>query len=211
MDLRMPVMDGIEATRLIIAPGGARVLVLTAFDDDDHVFGALRAGATGVLVKDFLLKGFLVKGFLVKDMALDDILAAVRGRHRRGRRDRARRDPPVDRAVSPGAPPASHLPCPRGELDGVTGRERRAGRGHRTGARGADVGGARPDQTSKSPPSCTLGVATVKNYVTRLLTQLDSRDRVRLVIIAYGRAWSLPERVPETQSAPTSAPFASVR
>ncbi|MCP3817900.1 response regulator transcription factor [Streptomyces sp. A3M-1-3] len=64
MDIRMPGTDGIEATRLITAgPSKAHVIVLTTFDDDDYVYGALRAGASG---------------FLVKDMALDDILAAIR-------------------------------------------------------------------------------------------------------------------------------------
>jgi DNA-binding NarL/FixJ family response regulator len=62
MDIRMPGMDGIEATQLITAGDTrARVLVLTTFDDDDYVYGALRAGASG---------------FLVKDMALDDILSS---------------------------------------------------------------------------------------------------------------------------------------
>ncbi|MEY9876409.1 DNA-binding NarL/FixJ family response regulator [Streptacidiphilus sp. MAP12-33] len=64
MDIRMPGMDGIEATRRIVdADGTCRVLMLTTFDDDEYVYGALRAGASG---------------FLVKDMALDDILTAVR-------------------------------------------------------------------------------------------------------------------------------------
>src|SRR5579862_4623038 len=64
IDIRMPGMDGIQATRLITAGGiRARVLVLTTFDDDDYVYGALRAGASG---------------FLVKDMALEDILTAIR-------------------------------------------------------------------------------------------------------------------------------------
>lgn len=63
MDIRMPGMDGIEATRLITGSKAARVLMLTTFDDDEYVYGALRAGASG---------------FVVKDMALDDILAAVR-------------------------------------------------------------------------------------------------------------------------------------
>ena len=64
MDIRMPGMDGIEATQMITASDArARVLVLTTFDDDDYVYGALRAGASG---------------FLVKDMALEDILTAIR-------------------------------------------------------------------------------------------------------------------------------------
>ena len=64
MDIRMPGMDGIEATQLITAGDArARVVVLTTFDDDDYVYGALRAGASG---------------FLVKDMALEDILTAIR-------------------------------------------------------------------------------------------------------------------------------------
>ncbi|GAB1818902.1 response regulator [Herbidospora sp. RD11066] len=64
MDIRMPGMDGIEATRRITrASASAQVVVLTTFDDDANVYGALRAGAAG---------------FLVKDMALDDILAAIR-------------------------------------------------------------------------------------------------------------------------------------
>jgi DNA-binding NarL/FixJ family response regulator len=64
MDIRMPGMDGIEATQMITADDThARVLMLTTFDDDDYVYGALRAGASG---------------FLVKDIALDDILTAIR-------------------------------------------------------------------------------------------------------------------------------------
>ena len=64
MDIRMPGMDGIEATRQLMPdPGTARVLILTTFDDDEYVYAALRAGASG---------------FLVKDMALEDIVQAIR-------------------------------------------------------------------------------------------------------------------------------------
>lgn len=85
MDIRMPGMDGIEATRLITAgPAAARVLILTTFDEDDHVYGALRAGASG---------------FMVKDMALDDILTAIRVVAMRRRADRPGCHAPPDRRV----------------------------------------------------------------------------------------------------------------
>ncbi|MFC5750631.1 response regulator [Actinomadura rugatobispora] len=159
MDLRMPVMDGIEATRLITArPGGARVVVLTTFDDDDHVFGALRAGAAG---------------FLVKDMALDDILAAVRvvaagdGLIAPGVTRRL-----IARFAASPARLASVVPA-RG-LTAVTEREREVLTLVGLGLTNAEIAA-----------ELHLSVATVKTYVTRLLTKLDSRDRVQLVIVAY--------------------------
>ncbi|MGK5559128.1 response regulator [Actinomadura kijaniata] len=103
MDIRMPGMDGIAATRRIVAAGTAKVLVLTTFDDDEYVHAALRAGASG---------------FLVKDMALEDILGAVRV----VAAGDALLAPAVTRRliaefVSRSAP----APPP---LDGITGRER---------------------------------------------------------------------------------------
>ena len=122
MDIRMPGMDGIEATRLITAePDPPRVLVLTTFDDDDYVYGALRAGASG---------------FLVKDMALDDILAAIRV----VAAGDALIAPSVTRrliadfAAAP-APAPARTPGPP-----------RESRGHRPGARGAGTGRTRPVQ-----------------------------------------------------------------
>ncbi|BCL12969.1 response regulator [Micromonospora sagamiensis] len=156
MDLRMPGMDGIRATGAITAQGGpSRILVLTTFDDDDHVHAALRAGASG---------------FLVKDMALDDILTAIRvvaagdallapGVTRRLVAEFARRAAPAAR------------PRP---LDGVTGREREVltlvGRGL---------------SNSEIADELTISVATAKAHVGRLLTKLGARDRVHLVIAAY--------------------------
>jgi DNA-binding NarL/FixJ family response regulator len=99
MDIRMPGMDGIEATRMVTAGAGTtRVVILTTFDDDDYVYAALRAGASG---------------FLVKDMALDDILAAIRvvaagdALHQRGHR-RGPCGPVAHQARRPRPGPARH-------------------------------------------------------------------------------------------------------
>ncbi|MEU8515381.1 response regulator transcription factor [Kitasatospora sp. NPDC048722] len=162
MDIRMPGTDGIEATRLVAAAGGpTRVVVLTTFDDDDHVYAALRAGASG---------------FLVKDMALDDILAAVRV----VAAGEALIAPSVTRrliSAFAGQTPiaAARAPAPEHpRLAAITGREREiltlVGRGLSNGEIAAEL---------------VLSIATVKTYMTRLLAKLDARDRVQLVILAY--------------------------
>ncbi|MFD9907323.1 response regulator [Streptomyces sp. NPDC059063] len=156
MDIRMPGMDGIEATERITAAGGAtRVVVLTTFDDDDYVYGALRAGASG---------------FLVKDMALDDILGAVRvvaagdGLIAPSVTGRLIKEFAVRPAAAP--PPA--------QVDGITDREREVL---------TLVGGGLTN--TEIAERLSISVATAKTYVTRLLAKLDARDRVQLVIIAY--------------------------
>ncbi|MEO3754808.1 response regulator transcription factor [Streptomyces sp. B6B3] len=155
MDIRMPDLDGIEATRRIVAgPSGTHVVVLTTFDDDEYVYGALRAGAAG---------------FLVKDMALDDILAAVRVV--------AAGDgliaPSVTRRLIrefAGRPAAR----PVRELTGITGREREVLTLVGRGLSNAEIA-----------DRLCITVATAKTYLTRLLAKLDARDRVQLVILAY--------------------------
>ncbi|WP_327044997.1 response regulator transcription factor [Microbispora sp. NBC_01189] len=155
MDIRMPEMDGIEATRLITAGCGAHVLVLTTFDDDEHVYGALRAGASG---------------FLVKDMALDDILAAIRVV---AAGDALIAPRVTRRLIEEFAERPAPGPRPR-HVAGLTERETEVltlvGRGLSNAEIAAEL---------------FISPATVKTYVTRLLAKLDARDRVRLVIIAY--------------------------
>ena len=158
MDIRMPGMDGIEATRLITAgPATTRVLVLTTFDEDDHVYGALRAGASG---------------FVVKDMALDDILAAIRV----VAAGDALIAPGVTRRLIAdfiGRPAAGPERSPR-PVEGITEREREVltlvGRGR---------------SNTEIAEDLFITVATAKTHVSRLLTKLGARDRVQLVITAY--------------------------
>lgn len=156
MDIRMPGMDGIEATQLITAGATpTRVLVLTTFDDDDYVYGALRAGASG---------------FLVKDMALDDILTAIRV------------VAAGDAIIAPGVtrrligqfadqPRPGHKPR---ELTEITDREREVLKLVGLGMSNAEIAAA-----------LHITAGTAKTHVARLLAKLDARDRVQLVITAY--------------------------
>lgn len=158
MDVRMPGMDGIRATRAITAaPEPPKVLVLTTFDEDAHVYGALRAGASG---------------FLVKSMALEDILGAIRvvaageallapSVTKRLIADFVERSGPAE-------------PRPARGLDGVTGREREV-----LGLIGVGLSNA------EIAARLFISTATVKTHVARLFAKLGARDRVHLVIAAY--------------------------
>jgi DNA-binding NarL/FixJ family response regulator len=156
MDIRMPGIDGIEATQIITASAThARVLMLTTFDDDDYVYGALRAGASG---------------FLVKDMALEDILTAIR--------IVAVGDAIIAPAVTrrligqfAGQPHPSREPV---EIAGITDREREVLTLVGLGLSNTEIGAA-----------LHITTGTAKTHVARLLTKLDARDRVQLVITAY--------------------------
>ncbi|WP_106325892.1 response regulator [Actinoplanes italicus] len=169
MDIRMPVMDGIEATGHVVAgPDPAKVLVLTTFDDDEYVYAALRAGASG---------------FLVKDMALEEILGAIRV----VAAGDALIAPSVTRRLIQhfaGAGPAPVPAAPRRRPDeGITEREREVltlvGRGRSNAEIAADL---------------HISPATAKAHVARLFTKLDARDRVHLVIIAYEMGLVAPPR-----------------
>ncbi|MEU1587125.1 response regulator transcription factor [Micromonospora sp. NPDC005710] len=159
MDIRMPGMDGIEATRRVMAaPDAPRVLILTTFDDDEYVYAALRAGASG---------------FLVKDTGLDEILGAIRviAAGEGLMAPRATRLL-IEQFVS--RPQAVPQPVSSRSADIITEREREVltliGQGKANGEIASEL---------------WISVATAKAHVGRLLTKLDARDRVQLVIIAY--------------------------
>ncbi|GAB2328838.1 response regulator [Streptomyces variabilis] len=165
MDIRMPGMDGIEATGLITAAAGAtRILILTTFDDDEYIYGALRAGASG---------------FLVKDMALDDILGAIRVV---AAGDALIAPSVTRRLIAEFAARQEPAPHPR-PVGNITQREREVltliGRGM---------------SNSEIAAHLYISVATAKAHVARLLTKLEARDRVQLVITAYEIGLVTPPR-----------------
>ena len=163
MDVRMPRMDGVEATRLI-GPDGPRVIVLTTFDLDEYAFAALQAGASA---------------FLLKDAAPPDLLAAIRAVQAGDAvvapsTTRRLLDHFVSRPhTHPAGPPTSARPSAEQRLREVTEREREVldliARGH-----------------TNTEIAATLFVseATVKTHVSRLLAKSGSRDRVQLVLLA---------------------------
>jgi DNA-binding NarL/FixJ family response regulator len=164
MDIRMPGMDGIEATRIITSePGPPKVVMLTTFDDDEYVYGALRAGASG---------------FLVKNMALGDILGALRV----VAAGDALIAPSVTRRLIDefAARPAR---AARRPVEGITEREHEVLTLIGQGLANAEIA-----------DRMVISGATVRTYVTRLLAKLGARDRVQLVIIAYEAGLVAPDR-----------------
>ncbi|MEU2281844.1 response regulator transcription factor [Streptomyces sp. NPDC013178] len=167
MDVRMPELDGIAATRIITGRENApRVLVLTTFDLDAYVFDALRAGASGFLLKDVhpaeLLQGIRV----VADG--ESVLAPSATRRLIGH-------------YASGA--SSTLPAGRAprELDRLTGRERNVLTLVASGLTNAEIG-----------EQLGITVGTVKSHVNALLRKLELRDRVQATILAYDLGLARP-------------------
>jgi DNA-binding NarL/FixJ family response regulator len=156
MDVRMPNVDGIEATRRIVASGSpARIIVLTTHDIDEYVFAALRAGASGFLLKD-VRPPELVEGIRV--VARGDALLAA---------SVTRRLLDSFAAVLP-----DHEPMP--DLDELTGREREVLRLVALALSNAEIA-----------QRLVLTEATVKTHVSSVLRKLELRDRVQAVVYAY--------------------------
>jgi DNA-binding NarL/FixJ family response regulator len=166
MDVRMPIMDGVEATRRIVDRGGrSRVIILTTFDLDEYAYSALRAGASG---------------FLLKDAPPADLLSAIRAVAR------------GDAVVAPSTTKrllesvADRLPDPYGtvatdDLELLTAREREV-----------LVEVARGLSNAEIAETLVLAEATVKTHVGRILSKLALRDRVQLVIYAYDHGLVAP-------------------
>ena len=166
MDVRMPVMDGLEATARIAAAhpsGGVRVLVVTTFDQDEVVFEALRAGAAGFVLKDTPPERLLDA---IRVVAAGEALLAPTVTRRLIAEFARRPHPEPSRA--PG-------------LDDLTDREREVLLAVAAGLTNAELA----ERLYVSP-------ATVKTHVGRLLTKLGARDRTQLVVIAYESGLVVP-------------------
>jgi DNA-binding NarL/FixJ family response regulator len=175
MDVRMPVMDGIEATRRITASTDVRALILTTFDLDEYVFAALRAGASGFLLKDTLPADLLTAIRVVA--AGDALLAPSVTRRLIGEFTRTPPGAGPGAGTGSGAPQAqaseAGLSCDRLQRV-LTERELEVLQMVARGMSNAEIA-----------EELTISPATAKTHVAHLLTKLDSRDRIQLVIIAY--------------------------
>jgi DNA-binding NarL/FixJ family response regulator len=179
MDVRMPVMDGIEATRRITESTDVRALILTTFDLDEYVFAALRAGASGFLLKDTLPADLLTA---IRVVAAGDALLAP-SVTRRLIGEFTRTAPSTGAAAGPdhgtGTP---HTTAQASEVGSACDRLQRV-----LTERELEVLQmvARGMSNAEIAEELTISPATAKTHVAHLLTKLDSRDRIQLVIIAY--------------------------
>lgn len=165
MDIRMPGLDGIEATRRLSGEGdaGPRVLMLTTFDQNEYVYEAMKAGASGFLLKDVRREDLVGA---VRTVAAGDAMLAP-ALTRRLIEDFVRRPPP-------GAAPA-------GALTGLTERELEVVRLVARGLSNAEIAGR-----------LVVSEATVKTHVARILSKLGLRDRIQVVVMAYETGFVQP-------------------
>ncbi len=156
MDVRMPILDGLAATRAIVGVGASRVLILTTFEIDEYIYSALRAGASGFILKDGPAEGLAPAVRIVasgQSLLAPSVTRRVVEEYARG-------------PAPGGAPPR--------ELARLTGRETQVLQAIAAGRSNAEVAA-----------SLFLGEATVKTHVTNVLAKLGLRDRVQAVVYAY--------------------------
>ena len=164
MDIRMPEVDGVEATRRLMAdPESPRILMLTTFDQNEYVYDAMKAGASGFLLKD-VRREELINA--VRSVAAGDALLAS-SLTRRFIEDFVRRPPP-------GA-------APTGALAELTDREAEVVRLVARGLSNAEIA-----------ERMVVSEATVKTHVARVLSKLGLRDRTQVVVMAYETGFVQP-------------------
>ncbi|MEV4497868.1 response regulator transcription factor [Micromonospora arborensis] len=162
MDIQMPVLDGLAATEKIVASCAARVIILTTFDLDDYVYRALRAGASGFLVKD-TEPAELIHG--VRVVARGDALIA----------------PAITRRLIAEFTARAMHPDPGPRLSALTEREREV--------LALVAAGLSNDEIAAR---LVLSPATAKTHVSRIMTKAQVRDRAQLVILAYESGLTVP-------------------
>ena len=161
----MPGLDGLAAARVIVADTASRVLMLTTFDSDEYVYTALRAGASGFLLKDTPSQHLVTA---VRSVAAGDALI----------------DPAITRRLHPAVRPRHAAPAPPPRTaGGPDPRERDVLRHIAQGLSNAEI--AR---------ELTVEENTVKTHVGRILTKLGLRDRVQAVVLAYETGFVVPDR-----------------
>jgi DNA-binding NarL/FixJ family response regulator len=158
MDVRMPRLDGVEATRRIVAadPGGPRIIVLTTFDLDEYAFAALQAGASG---------------FLLKDALPEELLRAIRTVHDG---DAVVAPSTTQRLIARYVRRGTQAEVPTAGVESLTEREREVWLAIARGLTNGEI-------------AASLGIseATVKTHVGNVLAKTGMRDRVALVVLAY--------------------------
>jgi DNA-binding NarL/FixJ family response regulator len=176
MDVRMPQLDGVEATRRIVASGSnTRIIILTTFDLDEYVYAALRAGASGFLLKDAQPADLLSA---IRAVASGDAVVAPSITRRL-------LDAYANRQVPLGADSHEHLinQDQRERLEQLTAREREVLMLVARSLSNAEIAG-----------ELVLSEATVKSHVGRVLSKLELRDRVQIVVFAYETGLVTPGR-----------------
>jgi DNA-binding NarL/FixJ family response regulator len=169
MDIRMPIMHGLEATKVILdsAEPRPRILVVTTFDEDEHVFEALHSGASGFVLKD-----------TPPEQLLDAIRVIAAG-------DALLTPSITRRLIAEFARSPRPAPPPSAALAQLTERERQVLVQVAAGLSNAEIAG-----------SLHLSIPTVKTHVSRLLSKLGGRDRAQLVVFAYEAGVTAPGRRP---------------